>query len=84
VKHVAPGHSPKALALRQTVRAQFQAGKDETDPTKVENLKSSAIRALSNYMLYQSAQKEPLLEKAMNDQIRSVKNETKNKNKGDR
>mmetsp|Transcript_114990 Transcript_114990/g.171857 ORF Transcript_114990/g.171857 Transcript_114990/m.171857 type:complete len:102 (-) Transcript_114990:8-313(-) len=77
VKHVAPGHSPKALALRQTVRAQFKAGRDETDPTKVENLKSGAVRALSNYMLYQSAQKEPQLQRAMDDQIRNSKDRDK-------
>jgi hypothetical protein len=77
VKHVAPGHSPKALALRQTVRTQFRAGKDETDPTKVENLKGGAVRALSNYMLYQSAQKEPQLQRAMDDQIKNSKKKGK-------
>ena len=71
VRHVAPGYSPKAKALRQTVRSQFEANKNEKDPIKIENLKANAVRALSNYMLYQSAQKEPHLQKAMKNQVKS-------------
>ena len=67
VRHVAPGESSKAIALRQTVRQQFKLHDREEDPTKIETLKSNAIRALSNYMLYQSAQKDTHLQKAMNN-----------------
>ena len=77
VRHVAPGESSKAIALRQTVRQQFKLHDREEDPTKIETLKSNAIRALSNYMLYQSAQKDTHLQKAMNNTT-NIKNNNNN------
>jgi hypothetical protein len=78
---MAPGYSPKARALRQTVRSQFDANRQETDPVKLENLKANAVRALSNYMLYQSAQKDTQLQQAMKDQVDKVKKEAKEDSK---
>jgi len=66
VRYIAPGESSKALALRQTVRQQFKLNAKEKDASKIEALKSDAVRALSNFMLYQSAQKDRHLQKAMN------------------
>lgn len=51
--HIAPGTSPKSIALRTTVRAEFEKSRNEKDPAKIEALKANAVRALSNYMLYQ-------------------------------
>ena len=51
--HIAPGTSPKSIALRTTVRAEFEKSRNEEDPAKIESLKANAVRALSNYMLYQ-------------------------------
>ena len=51
--HIAPGTSPKSIALRTTVRAQFENSRNEEDPAKIEALKANAVRALRNYMLYQ-------------------------------
>ncbi|VEU39107.1 unnamed protein product [Pseudo-nitzschia multistriata] len=79
VRHLAPGESPKAMALRQTVRTQFKVHAKEKDPTKIEAYKSDAIRALSNYMVYQSAQKDAQLQKAMDLDRESVKNDEKKK-----
>jgi Complex 1 protein (LYR family) len=79
VRHVAPGESPKAMALRATVRQQFQQHQKETDPAQIETLKANAIRALSNYTLFQSAQKDGHLKKAMTDQVSNVKNSNKKK-----
>jgi len=79
VRHIAPGESSKALALRQTVRQQFKLHAREKDPTKLDTLKSDAVRGLSNYMLYQSAQKDSQLKKAMNTNINNKKNTDKNK-----
>jgi len=76
VRHVAPGYSPKAIALKQSVRSQFHANKLEKDPEKIENLKANAVRALSNYMLYQSAQKDNQLQQAMEAQTKNVQQET--------
>lgn len=77
VRHITPGYSPKARALRHTVRSQFDAGRHETDPIKVENLKANAVRALSNYMLYQSAQKDDQLQQAMKDQMKNANKKEK-------
>ena len=65
VRHVAPGHSPKAIALRSTVRMQFAQNRNETDPGKVETQKAAAVRALANYMLYESSTKDEKMSQAM-------------------
>mmetsp|Transcript_1563 Transcript_1563/g.3266 ORF Transcript_1563/g.3266 Transcript_1563/m.3266 type:complete len:108 (+) Transcript_1563:156-479(+) len=84
VRHIAPGESPKAMALRQTVRMQFKAHAQEKDPTKIEAHKSDAVRALSNYMVYQSAQKDTHLQKAMNlDNINVKKSNQKQEKDSD-
>ena len=45
---------------------QFKSRALEEDPTKIEAYKSDAVRALSNYMVYKSAQSDKKLQKAMN------------------
>ena len=40
-------------------------GRHETDPVQIQILQANAIRALSNYMLYESGTKDPILSKAM-------------------
>lgn len=67
VQYVAPGYSSKAKAIRGTVRAQFRKHQGETDPDKIEQYKADAIRALSNYLLTQQAQKDPKVAAAMKD-----------------
>jgi hypothetical protein len=67
------------MALRHTVRQQFQQHKEETNPAQIETLKANAVRALSNYMLFQSAQKDDQLQKAMKNQVRDVTKMNKNK-----
>ncbi|CAJ1958668.1 unnamed protein product [Cylindrotheca closterium] len=81
VRHLAPGHSPKGTALRQMVRSQFQANRYEKDPTIIEAKKADAVRALSNYMLYQSAQKDTQLQNAMKDQVKNIKKENEDEDK---
>jgi F0F1-type ATP synthase membrane subunit b/b' len=55
------------------VRSQFNANRHEQDEEKIEAAKNNAIRSLSNYMLYQSAQQVPQLQKAMKAQITDAK-----------
>jgi len=81
VRHIAPGESPKAMALRQTVRMQFKAHALEEDPNKIETFKADAVRALSNYMVYQSAQKDTHLQKALNLDNVNAKKTNKKKDK---
>jgi hypothetical protein len=66
VRHIAPGHSAKSQALRTTIRTQFAIGRQETDPVQIQILQANAIRALSNYMLYETGSKDPILARAMN------------------
>lgn len=47
------------------VKLEFNKNKDEQDENKIEFLKAGAIRALSNYMLYESGGKDEKLGKAM-------------------
>mmetsp|Transcript_10965 Transcript_10965/g.15959 ORF Transcript_10965/g.15959 Transcript_10965/m.15959 type:complete len:106 (-) Transcript_10965:96-413(-) len=66
VRHIAPGNSPKGIALRTTVKAEFGKHKGVKDEAQIEVLKAGAIRALSNYMLYESGAKDEKLGSAMN------------------
>ena len=68
VKHIAPGSSPKGVALKTMVRAEFKKSMHEKDEAKIEALKAGAIRALSNYMLYESGAKDEKLQGAMKRQ----------------
>mmetsp|Transcript_204 Transcript_204/g.252 ORF Transcript_204/g.252 Transcript_204/m.252 type:complete len:100 (-) Transcript_204:307-606(-) len=65
VRHIAPGHTGKSMALRTMVRSQFEKSRNEKDPAAIENLKANAVRGLSNYMLYESGAKDEKLSKAM-------------------
>ncbi|KAL7486117.1 hypothetical protein ACHAW6_015966 [Cyclotella cf. meneghiniana] len=59
VSHIAPGTtSPKSRALRTMIRTEFDKSRtlsphSTTDAIKIEGLKANAVRALSNYMLYE-------------------------------
>ena len=59
VAHVAPGTSPKSFALRTMIRSEFVKSRslspeNPSDQVKIEEAKSNAVRALSNYMLYEA------------------------------
>jgi len=58
--------SPKALALRRMVRTEFAKNAMETDPDKVEKLKFAAVRAMSNYLLLESTERDPALKERVN------------------
>mmetsp|Transcript_5465 Transcript_5465/g.8462 ORF Transcript_5465/g.8462 Transcript_5465/m.8462 type:complete len:102 (+) Transcript_5465:60-365(+) len=62
IKHIA-GESPKAQNLRRVVGAEFRRNKDETDEEKIGELKFHAVRALSNYLLYEAASSDERLKK---------------------
>ena len=58
VTHIAPGSSPKSIALRTMIRSEFDKSKhlspNPSHATQIETMKANAVRALSNYMLYTS------------------------------
>jgi hypothetical protein len=84
VRHVAPGFSAKAVALRNTVRNEFRKKKDITDPIAIENAKADAVRALSNYLLATSARKDPKITQAMEEfhgrSVKTARQEQQNSN----
>lgn len=68
VRHIAPGESsPKSIALRTTIRNDFRSKKFLTNEIEIENAKASAVRALSNFLLANSAPKDPKVHSAMKD-----------------
>jgi len=74
IQHVAPGSSPKSLALRATVRSEFRRHAGLTDADAIETAKANAVRALSNYLLATAAPNDAKLETAANEyHSRSVK-----------
>lgn len=82
VKHIAPGSSPKGVALRNTVRSEFWKNKDVQNEAQIETLKAGAIRALSNYMLFESGAKDKKLGSAMNNFNDKTIKENNKPNKG--
>jgi hypothetical protein len=54
--------SPKGMQLRRVVRGEFRKHRAETDPVRVEALKSNAVRALANYLMLEAASKDPRLQ----------------------
>jgi hypothetical protein len=62
--------------MRAMTKTEFAKNRDEEDEDKLENMKGGAIRALSNYLLYESSAKDDKLVKAMNS---FSDNNTKNK-----
>jgi hypothetical protein len=65
IRHIAPGNSPKGMALRTMVKSDFGKNSAVKDEAQIEVLKAGAIRALSNYMLYESGAKDKKLGTAM-------------------
>ena len=65
VKHIAPGDSAKSIAMKTMVRTEFVKNRNEKDEAKIEVQKGAAVRALANYMLYESGNKDAKLGKAM-------------------
>jgi hypothetical protein len=60
VEHIA-GRSKKGQALKGLIRNEFQKNLQLSDPVVVETLKSNAIRGLANYLMMESANKDPRL-----------------------
>jgi len=59
--------------MRAMVKSEFNKHLNETDEKKIEVAKASAVRALSNYMLYEGGIKDQILGKAsqkFNDNVR--------------
>jgi len=57
VNHIA-GKSKKGTQLTQIVRGEFRRNAKETDPARIESLKSNAIRALANYLMIESSSRD--------------------------
>lgn len=47
--------------LRTIVRQEFKKNLKESDPIRVEALKSNAVRALTNYLMLESSNKDARL-----------------------
>jgi len=67
IRHVAPGQSPKSLALQSTVRREFKRQAHLKDADAIETAKAAAVRALSNYLLATAAPKDARLHQAAQD-----------------
>jgi len=67
IQHVAPGASPKSMALKLTVRSEFKRNMQLRDEDAIEAAKANAVRALSNYLLATAAPKDAKLQTAAKD-----------------
>jgi Complex 1 protein (LYR family) len=65
VRYVAPGESNKATALRTVVKNEFAKNREVQNEQQLEALRANAIRALSNYLLFQSARTDPKVKQAV-------------------
>ena len=57
-KHMG-GSSPKAMATRALVRAEFRKNMHETDAEKIADMKFAAVRGLANYLVVVSEKSIP-------------------------
>eukprot|EP01039_Chlorochromonas_danica_P004203 gene4203-4617_t len=57
VRHIG-GRSAKGDNIRRVVRMEFRKNAKIEDPVKLEALKSSAVRALANYLMIESTAKD--------------------------
>eukprot|EP00697_Spironema_sp_BW2_P008868 gnl/Spiro4/23594_TR11660_c0_g1_i1.p1 gnl/Spiro4/23594_TR11660_c0_g1~~gnl/Spiro4/23594_TR11660_c0_g1_i1.p1 ORF type:complete len:125 (-),score=31.34 gnl/Spiro4/23594_TR11660_c0_g1_i1:57-431(-) len=55
LRHMCGENSPKCVAATQHVRQAFRKNMNERDPQKVDELKKSAYKAISTYLVYASA-----------------------------
>jgi len=53
IAHISPGHSPKSIALRATIRSEFLKNRNATGEA-AEALKGGAVRGLANYLTMMS------------------------------
>ncbi|CAB9516258.1 expressed unknown protein [Seminavis robusta] len=65
VRYVAPGESKKAVALRSIVRNEFAKNREVQEEQQLQALRANAIRALSNYLLFQNASSDPKVKQAV-------------------
>eukprot|EP00941_MAST-03F_sp_MAST-3F-sp1_P001787 g1787.t1 len=77
------GNSAKGQALKTTIRQEFRKNMNETDPTKIENLKLAAIRGLSNYLTLEAGAKDPRIAANMARQQRQQQEKEKRDDVGD-
>jgi Complex 1 protein (LYR family) len=57
INHIA-GKSQKSQSLKRVVGGEFRKNRDVTDPALLDALKGNAVRALSNYLMMESATKD--------------------------
>ena len=57
-KHMG-GTSPKALAMKAMIQAEFRKNMHETDPEKIEQMKFAAVRGMANYLVVVSEESIP-------------------------
>lgn len=64
VNHIAPGNSGKSTALRNIVKQEFSKNRHVQEEQQIQALQSHAVRALSNYLLFQNAGSDPKVKQA--------------------
>lgn len=52
------GNSAKGQQLRKIAREAFRRNLNESDPKRIEKLRSDAMRALSNYLLMKTLKRK--------------------------
>lgn len=58
VRHSSGAHSSKSNELRSLIKREFLKNAKVEDEQKLSQLKHNGVRALSNYLLMQAAQKD--------------------------
>ena len=58
ISHISGKTSKKTLNIKRIVKAEFRKNGWEKDTSRVDALKSNAIRGLANYLMLESMQKD--------------------------
>lgn len=57
--HHVGGSSAKGSQLRAIIKGEFLKNRAVEDPAVIDALKANAVRALSNYLVFESMSKDP-------------------------
>lgn len=80
VQHIA-GKSKKGDNIRNVLRNEFRKNANIEDPVQIEGLKSNAVRALTNYLMIQSINKDQKIQKNASNFMDKETNDIKNYDK---
>ena len=71
IYHISGRNSVKTTKLKLIVSKEFKKNAGLSDPQKIDNLKSNAVKGLANYLMLESSMKDEKISKNAKDFMKS-------------